>query len=95
MDSFVAKITSDATGGGWYNADRKILDATNVNTNANIFAAHDDGAILVLNVVESNTALHALGTGAYIFGSVTLDDEKNKRYWGLENFGRTTIGACS
>lgn len=88
---FIAKVDSDATGGGYYNCYIQILDATDWETDTDLF--EDTGeSVVVLNAVEAGSSVHNLDAGDYIIGHSTKDDEGNTRFVGNEVFGRHTFG---
>lgn len=78
IDLFVAKIDSDATGGGYYNCYLQKLDAgDDWNTNdADVFVKddEDDETIVVLNMEEHNSTTHDLSSDDFLI-CWEIDDE--------------------
>ena len=87
----IAKVDSDATGGGYYNCHLQTFDADDWNTDTDPFS--DTGAsIVVLNLAEEGSSVHNLDAGALIRCSTFTDDEGNVRYVGVEVMGKHTFG---
>jgi len=91
---FIAKVVSDATGGGYYNCYLQTIDAAywETNTNAVIDAEAEPVSIVVLNLAEIGSSVHNLDANNLIVCWKTTDDEGISRYVGFEVFGRHTFG---
>lgn len=89
---FIAKVDSDATGGGYYNCHIQILDATDWDTTTADQLDDTGDSVVVLNLVEEGTAIHNLDAGDLIIGHSEKDDAGNVRLVGNEVFGKHTFG---
>ncbi len=90
---FIAKVVSDATGGGYYNCYLQTLDATYWDTDTTILKNPTTlESVVVLNLAEVGSAVHNLDAGNFIICWKATDDESNERYIGVEVFGRHTFG---
>ncbi|MDD4916150.1 MAG: hypothetical protein PHW13_14085, partial [Methylococcales bacterium] len=90
----IAKVVSDATGGGYYNCYLQTIDATywGTDTSALTNAEAIPVSIVVLNLAEVGSSVHDLAANDLIVCWVKTDDEGNSRYEGLEINGRHTFG---
>ncbi|MHA1220134.1 MAG: hypothetical protein ACTSQB_00195 [Candidatus Heimdallarchaeota archaeon] len=89
---YIAKVDSNADGGGYYNCYLTILDADDWDTdNADQFDSIGD-LVVVLNLAEVGIDIHDLDTGDLIVCWEHEDDEGNVRLVGNEVIGRHTFG---
>lgn len=88
---FIAKVDSDAAGGGYYNCHLQIFDATDWGTDTDPFEQTGD-SVVVLNIAEVGSSVHNLDAGDYIIGEIVKDDEGNAKHIGNEVIGRHTFG---
>jgi hypothetical protein len=89
---FIAKVVSDATGGGYYNCHLQSLDATDWDTTTADQLDDTGGNVIVLNLVEIGSNVHNLVVGRLILCWKMKDDEGNDRYVGIEAHGRHSFG---
>lgn len=93
---FIAKVDSNATGGGYYNCTLQILDATDWDQTTIDQLGNTGSSIVVLNLPEipetGATNIHNLIVGSLILCFKIKDDEGNVRYVGNEIFGKHTFG---
>lgn len=91
---YIAKVVSDATGGGYYNCYLQTLDATYWNTNTTILQNPTPlESVIVLNLAEVGaTDVWNLAANDLIICWKAADDEGNIRYIGYEINGRHTFG---
>jgi len=87
----IAKVDSDANGGGYYNCHLQTFDADDWDTDIDPFGDTGD-SIVVLNLAETGSSVHNLDAGDLIRCSTITDDEGNTRYVGVEVLGRHTFG---
>ena len=84
---FIAKVDSEAIGGGYYNCHLQTLDADDWNT-TNVDQLDDIGdSVVVLNLPEipitDDDDSHKLSAGDEIMCWKSTDDEGNTRYVGI------------
>ncbi len=90
---FIARVVSDATGGGYYNCYLQTLDATDWDTNTTILQNPTTlTSVVVANLAEIGSSVHNLDAGNFLICWQAKDDESNERYIGVEVFGRHTFG---
>lgn len=89
---FIAEVDTDATGGGYYNCYLQTLDADDWESDTDLCDDTGDDTVVVLNLVESGSAVHNLDANDKIICWKKPDDEGNTRYVGVEVFGRHTFG---
>ena len=91
---FIAKVVSDATGGGYYNCYLQTINTIywDTNTLALTNAEAVPVPIVVLNLAEIGSNVHNLAANKYIWGFIEIDSAGNRRHIGLEVFGRHTFG---
>lgn len=88
----IAKVTGNATGGGYYNCTLQTLDATDWDTTQADQLDDKGDSVVVLNLAEIGTSIHNLDAGDLILCQYITDDEGNTRLVGNEVFGRHTFG---
>jgi hypothetical protein len=89
---YIAKVDSEATGGGHYNCYLQKIDADDWDTDNDPFENIDDETVIVLNLPEKGTDKHNLTADDLIMCFRVVDDDGNNRYVGNETLGRTTYG---
>ncbi|OQA02122.1 MAG: hypothetical protein BWY71_00126 [Planctomycetes bacterium ADurb.Bin412] len=91
---YIAKVVSDATGGGYYNCYLQTIDATYWKTNTLALANAEAEPVshVVLNLAEIGSSVHNLDANDLIVCWKTIDNAGTSRYVGIEVFGRHTFG---
>ena len=84
-DKYIAKVDSDATGGGYYNCHLQTLDATHWNTtSASVLSNASESTVVVMNLAEiDGVDTHELEQNDRMMVWKVNDDEGNSRYVGI------------
>ena len=80
---YIAKVDSDAAGGGYYNCHLQTLDATDWNTDAADQLDDTGDSVVVANMGEIGADVHALDAGDVLLCWQFTDDGGTARYIGM------------
>ena len=77
-------VDSNATGNGWYNCYKLVMDATLADSPDATSILYNGASVVVYNMLEENASVsgHALSSGDYIMALKIQDDEANIRWMG-------------
>jgi len=85
---YIAKVSTNATGGGYYNCYLQSLDATDWNTTTANQLSDVGSTVVVLNLPEipigGDTASHKLSANDLIMCWKFIDDSGNAKYIGID-----------
>jgi len=82
----IAKVDSEAAGGGYYNCHLQTLDATDWNSDTADQLDDVGDSVVVLNLAELGVDIHNLDAGDLIACWKFRDDEGTNRLVGVEVF---------
>lgn len=88
----IAKVDSDAAGGGYYNCHLQTLDAAYWDSDTADQLDDIGDSVVVLNLAEIGVDKHNLDAGDLIICWTMTDDGGTNRYVGNEVIGRHTAG---